>query len=144
MIPPVFPDRRSFLGATYGSEVERFVLSDGAPGREALSWAPEGTRWAVVTAFNPGGIRLPLEDNLRRQVRLRFTLTRADRRFMPGVNGEGEWAEPSFILLDVPLREAVGLGVAFGQAAVLWGVGRRVALVWCATVEVERRWVRFS
>lgn len=42
-------------------------------------------------------------------------------------------------------RQAAAWGADFGQAAVLWGTGRRAALVWLngeGVVGVERRWVR--
>lgn len=66
------------------------------------------------------------------------------RSHLSGVNGEGEWAELSVILPGFRLRRAAELGRTFGQAAVLYGVGRRVALVWLEGdgLRVERFWVR--
>ncbi|GGM15669.1 hypothetical protein GCM10010841_25070 [Deinococcus aerophilus] len=69
-----------------------------------------------------------------------------DRPFRMGINGDGGWAEPSVILSRVSLREAAALGRHFGQAAVLFGVGRRAALVWLwpGRMVIERRWVTSS
>lgn len=45
-----------------------------------------------------------------------------------------------------PLRLAADLGQRFGQAAILWGAGRRVALVWLSphgpgeVARIERFW----
>ena len=98
----------------------------------------------MLTAYNPGG-----------RVRVRAANEAAQRRledrvsgfaWRPGVNGEGEWAEPSVIVPDLPLQTALRLGREFAQVAVLHGSGRRAALVWCASGRVERFWVspRFS
>ncbi|GGL83099.1 hypothetical protein GCM10010840_21080 [Deinococcus aerolatus] len=131
--------RAAFLAALYGTPRERFGLAAGSPGA-APSWA--ANRWAVVTAWNPGGRLQPRADNLRAGRELLDLI--ASRPHLPGVNGEGQWAEASVIVPGLHLREAAELGRRFGQAAVLFGVGRRVALVWleAAGVCVERFWVR--
>lgn len=54
-------ERAAFLAASYGTPGERFRLS-GERG-SAPSWARG--RWAVVTAWNPGGRRAEDEDNAR-------------------------------------------------------------------------------
>ena len=62
------------------------------------------------------------------------------------MNGEGEWEEQALIVPGATLRQATGWGGEFGQAAVLWGLGARVALVWLGhrgrVVRVERLWAR--
>ncbi|MBB5374687.1 hypothetical protein HNQ07_000131 [Deinococcus metalli] len=59
----------------------------------------------------------------------------------PVVNGEGEWAEDALLLPAARLRDAVALGRRFGQAAALFGVGSRAALVWLdRDVGVTRAW----
>lgn len=131
--------RAAFLSASYGTQGERFRLVS-EPSAAAPSWAA-GT-WAIVTAWNPGGQSHPRSDNLRAGRELLALI--ASRPQLPGVNGEGEWAEPSVILPGLGLRPAAQRGRHFGQAAVLWGVGRRVALVWLEadSVRIERFWVR--
>lgn len=61
---------------------------------------------------------------------------------VPVVNGAALWAEDALLLPGARLREAAVLGRQFGQAAALWGTGRRVALVWIGpeAVSVERCW----
>lgn len=135
--------RSAFLSATYGTRRERFRLAE-APGqsvsRASVPWAKAGQSWAVLTAWNPAGKQRAPEENLWRGERLRRDLTALGLPFFEGVNGEGEWAEPGYIVLGLSLREAASLGARYGQAAVLWGAGRRVALAWCAPLRLERRW----
>lgn len=131
--------RAAFLSASYGTPGERFRLVS-EPSAAAPSWAA-GT-WAIVTAWNPGGQSQPGSDNLRAGRDLLALI--APRPHFPGVNGEGQWAEPSVILPGLTLRQAAQLGRRFAQAAVLFGVGQRVALVWLelGRVRVERFWAR--
>jgi hypothetical protein len=111
-------------------------------GREPPGWAAGS--WAIVTAWNPAGQRRPDADNRRAEGALLALI--GDRPFRVGVNGAGEWAEPSVILSGARLQEAAVLGRHFGQAAVLFGVGRRAAVVWLwpEGMEVERWWVTRS
>lgn len=134
--------RRAFLSSSYGLPGERFWLGP-TPAARWLSWAPPGRRWAVVTAWNPGGGAATAGQNSHAQQALR---QRCPGAVLDGVNGEGSWAEASLILLDVPLSVAIDLGRNFGQAAVLSGSGRRVALVWldAQQVRMERYWVTSS
>nr|WP_246580461.1 DUF3293 domain-containing protein [Deinococcus aestuarii] len=100
-------------------------------------------RWAVVTAWNPGGRRAGNGDNARAGAKLLARVTAAGLSPLPAVNGEGEWEEAALIVPGATLRQTVGWGGEFGQAAVLWGMGARVALVWLSPgVQVERFWAR--
>lgn len=131
--------RAAFLATTYGTPGERFRLS-GERG-SVPRWARG--RWAVVTAWNPGGRRAGDGDNARAGAALRVRVTAAGLSPLPAVNGEGEWEEPALIVPGATLRQAAGWGGEFGQAAVLWGTGARVALVWLdPPVQVERFWAR--
>ena len=132
--------RGAFLGTGYGPAGERGHLSpapDSPP-----SWA-RGT-WTIVTAWNPGGQRASDAANARAQADL-FALVQGSRFApTPAVNGEGEWAEAALLVHGARLRQAADWGLHFGQAAVLWGVGARAALVWLEggkVTGVERRWV---
>ncbi|PYE54743.1 DUF3293 domain-containing protein [Deinococcus yavapaiensis] len=128
---------RAFEQATYGTREERFALSDAPSGRP--SWA-NGT-WGIVTAWNPSGERTPERLNEWRQGELRRGVEALGRSPLDGVNGEGEWEEASLIVVGASLREVRTLGARFDQAAVVWGVGRRVAVVACGDVGVRRAWV---
>jgi Protein of unknown function (DUF3293) len=80
----------------------------------------------LVTAWNPGGGRLPEAVNRRRAARLAERLRGLCA--LPGVNGEGRWREESVLVFAArPRVEA--LGRLFGQdAVVLVRRGRRARL----------------
>lgn len=130
--------RRAFLGAAYGPPDGRFVL--GAERAAAPAWARGD--WAILTAFNPLGRRASGADNAAAGAALETELAGRGIVFRRAVNGEGEWAEPAAVAFGVPLEGALALGRRFRQAAVLWGRGSRVALVWCDGPCVERFWAR--
>ncbi|MFC3835440.1 MULTISPECIES: DUF3293 domain-containing protein [Deinococcus] len=100
-------------------------------------WAAGGAPWAIVTAWNPGGQRHPDAVNRRAACQLRRAWT---GEAVPVVNGAAPWAEEALLLPGARLRDAAALGRQFGQAAVLWGAGGRVAVVWLGPVVVERCW----
>lgn len=134
--------RAAFLAATYGTPGGRFRLS----GERGVSPPWARGRWAVVTAWNPGGQRAADEDNARAGADLLTRVTAAGLCPRPAVNGEGEWEEAALIVPGATLRQVAGWGGEFGQAAVLWGVGARAALVWLGcrgrVARVERFWAR--
>ncbi|ACO46379.1 DUF3293 domain-containing protein [Deinococcus deserti] len=130
--------RTAFLRSEYGTATERFRLSPTrAP---APSWTIAGRGWGIVTAWNPGA--RAQDAALNRAAHTRLGIRTAQLRRMDAVNGKGDWQEEAFLLLDISLAETVKLGREFGQAAVLFAVGQRAALVWCepAPVQVERFW----
>jgi len=124
--------RRAFLETRYGTAGERLRL-DHQPGPPP-SWRGLSQSWAILTAWNPQGQQQDPASNAEAQERLRAALV--GWPLVEGVNGEGQWAEPSLIVPGLNLRQAARLGQHFGQAAVLWGVGRRAALVWCLESEL--------
>ncbi|WP_019586869.1 DUF3293 domain-containing protein [Deinococcus apachensis] len=133
--------RAAFLGTVYGPVGERVRLA-GERG-PAPTWARG--EWAVVTAWNPGGRRVPEEANVQAAAVLLARVRAAGLSPLPAHNGEGEWREEALLIPGARLRQAAAWGADFGQAAVLWGAGRRAALVWLngeGVVGVERRWVR--
>ncbi|EYB67505.1 hypothetical protein DEIPH_ctg040orf0080 [Deinococcus phoenicis] len=123
--------RAAFLATTYGTAHERFRLS--ARRGPAPTWA-RGDRgrgpWAVVTAWNPGGTLTAPEANARAGAALLARVQASGLVPWPAHNGEGEWREEALLIPGVRLRQAAAWGAAFGQAAVLWAVGARAALVW--------------
>ena len=120
--------RLAYLNCAYGPAAGRFRLHSRPDSPPA--WATPGRRWAILTAWNPGSNRQVEAINHAAQARLEAQLRAAGWAFQPAWNGEGEWREESALVSDIPLAEAVSLGQRYGQHALLWGVGRRVALVW--------------
>lgn len=130
--------RAAFLTTSYGTVQQRYTLSTRVGVLPV--WSLPQQRWAILTAWNPHGQASDPASNAEAQSRLRAEL--GAWPVMDGSNGAGEWTEPSLIVKGLSLRRAVALGQHFQQAALLWGVGRRVALVWCLpTVRVERLWL---
>lgn len=145
-MPDGVPDLgAAFLGSSYGRADERLWLYVDGPG-VLPGWSAPGGRWGIVTAWNPGGAQAGSAENDTAQTRL----TGRVQGWSPlsGFNGDGGWREDTLILRGVPLREAARLGRQFGQAAILWGVGRRAALVWLdgppssEGLRIERLWLR--
>ncbi len=130
--------RSAFTGAEYGLTDERFRLSDtrGTP----PSWAGAGLAWTTVTAWNPEGRMCSRPVNQQRQATLRASIMQRGLPFLEGVNGSGEWQEDTLIVLGARLNDAVNWGQQAGQAAVLYGLGARAALVWLNPLKVERFW----
>lgn len=129
---------RVFERTTYGTPDARFEL--GAAPKGAPSWA--SGPWGIVTAWNPRGARTDVAANEAAQLDLRRSVEALGLPVIEGVNGEGEWEEPSLIVLGVSLRAARELGARFDQAAIVWGHGRRAAIVACRGRGVHCGWVR--
>lgn len=128
--------RAAFLATDYGTPNARFRLT---PVRGAPSpLFARAERWAVLTAYNPGGRQQARQANEDAQHKLEERLFGFS--YLPGINGEGAWTEASVIVSGLPLHSALRLGREFAQVAVLHGSGQRAALVWCASGRVERLW----
>lgn len=135
--------RAAFLASRYGTAAQPVTL--GAERIPAFTPAWAASRWGVVTAWNPAGQAQGRAANRAAQARLRVAAARWPGH--GGVNGDGDWQEPTLILTGISLRDVAALGEAFGQAAVLWGSGARAALVWLPAsgvggVRAERWWLR--
>lgn len=134
----------AFRAAVYGLPGWRFTLSQGQQGRPP--WAPGGEAWAIVTAWNPAGQPQVEAQNRAASAELDRALRALGRPARPVVNGSGPWEEEARLISGLDLTGAAALGRGFGQRAVLWGRGGRVALVWPdgGGVRTERFWVRRS
>jgi hypothetical protein len=125
------------LGLWRAYERTRFCVQDGAkqicfmagsrkPGLDALLARHNATRWAFITAWNPGSRRLSKTENARRHADLRAAVREAGLEALDG-EGVGEdpsWApEQSLMILNISRGKAISLGRRFGQLAIV--VGRR-------------------
>jgi Protein of unknown function (DUF3293) len=80
--------------------------------------------WAYITACNPSSIPFLSEDNARRMRELEERIRGLDCVVYrgAGVGTLGNWPpEPSLLLLGVDEEQAVALGEAFGQRAIVVG-----------------------
>lgn len=128
--------RAAFLAALYGPPGERVGLS-AVPG-PSPRWASGS--WAIVTAWNPDAQQAPAALNRAAHQRLLTCVLQAGLSPRLARNGSGAWAEESLLVPGASVAQARGWGEAFGQRAVLFGVGSRAALVWLPG-PTERFWV---
>jgi len=104
----------------------------------------------LLTAYNPRGVDLVLEENERRLAELdaylRAELVAAVRSV--GASEDGSWMEPGFALLDVGEADALAIARRFEQAAIYaWSAERlevvgaldegRASVGWSLTEEAE-------
>lgn len=78
---------------------------------------------AFITAFNPFGELLAIEENAIRNKKLRDELNNLDLKFIAGFGQDplGQWpGEESYLILDLTLSMAKELGTKYGQNAIVW------------------------
>lgn len=82
------------------------------------------TRWAFITAWNPGSVLLDDEQNAARLEQLRQVLMQNNYVYCEGY-GQGktvDWPpEMSFFVLEIDRETAIQLGREFGQLAIVVG-----------------------
>jgi hypothetical protein len=88
----------------------------------------EDEPWGYITAWNPAGVRLPLETNRTRQRRLRDELKGDRFRYYGGIGvGPSDWREPSLFVPGISFAKLDALARHFGQLGVVRGVGTEPA-----------------
>jgi hypothetical protein len=100
---------------------------------EELLLEEVAVEWAYVTACNPGSAPLAEEENKARTDELREMLVEAGLRFYAGIAAasDGDWREPSFLVLDLSEGDAIRLARRFGQHAIVaGGLADPARLVW--------------
>ena len=107
-----------------------------SPPLEALLAESGHDTWAFITAWNPGSIALDTAENRRRMTDLcgRIALLGLPMLEGEGVGTGGDWPpEPSLLVLGIGASEAVELGRAFGQVAIVVGrLGAPARLCFCS------------
>ncbi len=102
----------SILPLQKNPTLDEFLLSQGH------------ASWAFITAFNPQSRLLDLRENRLRNQKLEKDLVRLRLDFRRGIGEgkEGDWpAEESFLILGLTLAQAMDLGRAYDQKAILFG-----------------------
>lgn len=101
---------------------------------DALLRAADYETWAFVSACNPRSRPLAAGENAQRHEALLARVRQLGLPFFPGrgVADDGGWLEASLLIMGVAPADAVALGNAFGQNAVVVGrVGDVAELRWC-------------
>jgi hypothetical protein len=117
-----------------------FMAGSTNRGLQALLDRHTATRWAFITAWNPGAVSKPIEENDRHQTQLRRAVTRYTVLPGEGLGPDESWEpEESLMVLGISESDAVRLGREFGQLAIVVGKrGEASRLVSCS--KVPRRW----
>jgi hypothetical protein len=118
-----------YRAAVYEAGGVAFTLSEKPAGLVPFG----GRSFAVVTAHNPGSRPLSERENARRHRRLERLLRARGHDLAASVNRspDGGWREEGFVVYGIALEEALDIGRRFGQKAIVYGEGGRVALAWC-------------
>ena len=111
-------------------------LRPGAASETLRCWLETAgaTRFAILTAHNPGSSLVDAEKNALRQAQLECDLLESGYEPYAGENvaDSDAWSdEESCFVLDIPVAEALALGAKFGQNAIIYGSDDGVPeLVW--------------
>ncbi len=90
-------------------------------------------QFAFVTAWNPGSQLLPTEENEHRNQALEVEICRLTDHILCGfgISDNRQWSpEASYCALDILPEQAVALGQAFGQNALVFGRKGGVPELW--------------
>jgi hypothetical protein len=123
--------RTSFFADTPQGRL-RLRLGESSPELDRVLEAQGARSWAYVTAFNPASIVLSDDENERRQSRLEYEVSsRGYTTFRgEGVGDDGTWpAERGLLIVGIGDGDAIELGRAFGQRAIVYGVVGAVAVL---------------
>lgn len=111
-------------------------LRIGQPNAVLSAWLETAGcgRYAIVTAYNPGGERAPADKNAERQAQLECDLLEGNYEPYAGENvaDDAEWpVEESCFVADLAPEDACALAEDYGQRAVVCGDADGVPqLVW--------------
>lgn len=133
MSPRAFSE--AYQSAIYKAAGMAFTLSEKPTGTVLF----EGRKFAIITAHNPRSERLSSEENRQRHEELGRDLKVLGLEYTPstGESPDGTWVEEGFAVFDVSLEQALELGRKYGQHAIIYGEGERVALAWCESENLE-------
>ena len=126
--------------ASDNAEDHAFTLSKRETGATLFG----GRAFTLVTAQNPQSTPLSDKENRERNERLEHYLLKQSYTYGPslGKSTDGSWEEAGFTVFDLSLGDALQLGRQFGQHAVVYGEGGRVALAWCEDGRLEWFYLR--
>jgi hypothetical protein len=83
----------------------------------------KGRTWTFITAWNPRSEPQLESVNTSRQEQLVQDLKDMGRSFLPGLGKarDGHWEEDSLLAVDISREDAKGLGMKYGQNAIVYG-----------------------
>ena len=111
-------------------------LRIGGPGPSTSEGRPLSERWAYITADNPGATQCDERENELRRTTLEAELAAGGWQRYRGrsIADSGAWPiEHGWLVLDIPLADALELGRRYEQVAILAGAAAsEVRLVECS------------
>lgn len=118
------------------------TLHVGAPSPALDRWlaTQNATQWALLAAANPWSARCDDDANRAAHTALRALLTQRGLPLLDAENRttEAGWTEPSLLCAGLTAEEALRIGAAFGQNAVLTGdAGGTAQLRWCVRRQAD-------
>lgn len=137
-VPPELAD--AYEATNYAIDLPDGPATLRVGAQEALleRWltAHSQTRWALISAANPWSSRCDTDANRAAHGALRALLVQRGLPLCEAVNWPEErasgWTEPALLCGGLSPEEAVRIGAAFGQNAVLCGeAGGEARLLWC-------------
>lgn len=139
---PTVPVSDALAGAYEGGDYAvalpdgEAVLNVGAPSAALDRWlAAQGqAQWALIAAVNPWSSRSDDDSNRAAHAALRALLTQRGLAVVEAQNRSADagWSEPALLCAGLSGEEALRIGAAFGQNAVLTGdAGQPARLRWC-------------
>lgn len=140
-IVPIAPELvAAYEGTAYAADLPDgpATLRIGTPEPLLDRWLAEQSKtcWALVSAANPWSTRCDPDENRAAHAALRSLLTQRGLPVCEAMNwpeaGAAGWTEPAVLCGGLSPEEAVRIGAAFGQNAVLCGeAGDTARLLWC-------------
>lgn len=123
------------LELLYGDAIYEVDLPAGTVALRAGADPPHGlpAALAIITAWNPGAARPGEAENRGANLRLEAEIARRGATWFParGRDAAATHIEPSFAITGISPEDALDVGRQFGQAAIVYADGGRVALLWC-------------
>lgn len=93
---------------------------------------PGAPPFAIVTAWNPAGGELCLDENLARSAGLLAAIRARGWRWLPAENRapDGSHVESGYAILDAPVEDVAALAAQFGQLAIFVWDGSKGNIAW--------------
>jgi Protein of unknown function (DUF3293) len=130
MQTPSFPSadlRMAFEHAVY-----EVIFPEGPLEFSAGVEGPGAPSFTIVTAWNPSGAELCLDENVARNAGFLAVIRARGWRWLPAENRapDGSHVESGYAILDVPVGDVATLAAQFGQLAAFVWDGSKGRLAW--------------
>lgn len=129
--------RRTIYRVSYVGDTIDVRIGEQNPSLDRILDQEGWEDWAIITAFNPRSVRLPLAENFERDGQLRNELVLRGLTFCRclAIDPEGDWPmEHGFLVPGLNMEAAVEIARRYDQNAIVFGEIRRPAELLVVTV----------